>query len=825
MKKFYKLIVLSVAAIIIALFPFIFPILHDSHAIIIALHFLFVIILAFINYKYLFAGTSILIISHLIADLIELKAIPATALINSFFLLLLTILLYINITSQFLTSLRTKNIIYASQVGTWEWDVAKDEIIYNERWAEMLGYTLAELAPITPLTMRKLAHPEDLILSDAGIEAIIKKEIEYYNVDIRFLHKNGHYVWVNDRGKVVKWSKDGKPLVIVGTHTDITKQKNLEAEIIQSLKNTNYIIEHAQQGIAVLDNDSRFVYVSKKFLSQFGITDYNVTKKHLYDIFPDAPQKWRIVHERVLKGETLSANTDLYLTEKKQKYWTRWECRPWFINDDEIGGIIIYMEVINDLIDTYHALRDSQNRLQAIMDHSPIGFAVVNLANGFDITYMNDNFSHILGLSASELEKPGKFWDTVFINEEVRTKMKNRILSDLKIGGSLPFSWLNIPIEKKDLPPIYISIYASIFGKEQTVVVTIVDVTEQNAFQQELDYRAKYDVSTDVYNREHFSKRLMNMDISDNYPLGLLLVDIDGLKLINDAFGIEKGNEAIKELAQLIKKTISDANMIGRLGGDDFAVALPRTSQEIIDETITKLKKNAQAIKIGKTSLTVTIGSFIKYNNEIDTLSLFKAAEDNMYKRKLITRKSTRNHAIEAILKTLTQKYEQEKIHSDRVSRYCKGIGTILKMRSSDIEDLQIAGQFHDIGKITIPDNILHKPSKLTQQEYEVIKNHSKAGYDILRETDSYAAFAEAVLHHHEHYDGSGYPQGLKGEEIPLNARIIAVADAYEAMTSTRPYRQAMSQEEAIEELKKYSGTQFDPKIVNAFLKYLETKQ
>ncbi|MGE4572161.1 MAG: HD-GYP domain-containing protein, partial [Candidatus Izemoplasmatales bacterium] len=197
---------------------------------------------------------------------------------------------------------------------------------------------------------------------------------------------------------------------------------------------------------------------------------------------------------------------------------------------------------------------------------------------------------------------------------------------------------------------------------------------------------------------------------------------------------------------------------------------------------------------------------------------IMKNAENQMYRNKLKEGKSIRNNSIKAILKTLTDKFEEEKIHSDRVSQYCRLIGQKLNIKSDDLNELEIAGLFHDIGKISIPDHILHKESFLSKDDYEIIKTHTENGYNILRAADKYSNLAEYALTHHEHWNGLGYPRGLSKEEIPLFSRIIAISDAYEAMTSDRVYRKTMSQEEAVKEIIRCSGSQFDPFIARVFV-------
>ncbi len=189
-----------------------------------------------------------------------------------------------------------------------------------------------------------------------------------------------------------------------------------------------------------------------------------------------------------------------------------------------------------------------------------------------------------------------------------------------------------------------------------------------------------------------------------------------------------------------------------------------------------------------------------------------------MYAHKVLHGQSSRNEAIMILFNSLIEQYEDERSHSQHVSSYCRAVGEHLLLSGDELKELEIAGMMHDLGKITIPDGILHKPDILTSQEWDIMKRHTVNGYQILKSADKYSRLAEYALTHHEHWDGRGYPNHLKGEEIPLYSRIIAVCDAYEAMTSNRVYKTALSQEQAINELQRCARTQFDPLIVDIFV-------
>ena len=189
-----------------------------------------------------------------------------------------------------------------------------------------------------------------------------------------------------------------------------------------------------------------------------------------------------------------------------------------------------------------------------------------------------------------------------------------------------------------------------------------------------------------------------------------------------------------------------------------------------------------------------------------------------MYEQKIIDNDVIRGNVITTINKSLFEKNRQEKRHSDRVGEFCQKIGQALGLSHTEIIKVKASGTLHDIGKIAIDENILHKPGSLTKQEWEDIKRHSEIGYRIVNSTFSITDMANGILSHHERWDGTGYPRGLKGSEIPLLARMIAIADSYDAMISNRPYRKPLTEEAALEEVIKNAGKQFDPELARLFV-------
>ncbi|MDR3586480.1 MAG: transporter substrate-binding domain-containing protein [Desulfosporosinus sp.] len=350
------------------------------------------------------------------------------------------------------------------------------------------------------------------------------------------------------------------------------------------------------------------------------------------------------------------------------------------------------------------------------------------------------------------------------------------------------------------------------------LIGTIQDVTERKRAEEKIIHLSFHDQLTGLYNRRFFEEELKRIDVVRNYPLTLVMADVNGLKLINDSFGHAIGDKLLKSVAEVLRKGCRADDIIARLGGDEFSILLPNTEAAETEQILERINALAVQEKVGSIELSISFGYAIKRSETEDIHDLLKKAEDYMYKRKLFEGPSMRGKTIQTIIKTLHEKNKREEQHSYRVSALCQSMGEALGLLEGEVQELKSVGLLHDIGKIAIDEEILNKPGKLTNDEWEEIKRHPEIGYRILSTVNGMAEMAEYVLAHHERWDGLGYPKGIKGEELPLQPRIIAIADAYDAMTSARSYRDALPDEVAIAELQKNAGVQFDPELVKVFI-------
>lgn len=589
----------------------------------------------------------------------------------------------------------------------------------------------------------------------------------------------------------------------------IMERKMAEEQLVHSRDLMRYIIEHNRSAVAVHDRDLKYLYVSQRYLNDYKVKDKDIIGKHHYDIFPDLPQKWRDVHQKALQGEISSAAKDAYTKEDGTTDWTRWECRPWYEADGSIGGIIVYTEVITDRIQVENKLIESEVHYHTLIKTTQDGFWVVDI-NG-KITDVNETYCQMTGYTKTELLGM-KIADLEALETPEDTVAHIKLITENK---SDIFETRH---KKKDGSLLDMEVSATFVNSDAGVFAFCRDITERKKAENELFYLSYHDHLTGLYNRRFFEEELQRIDTQENLPISIIMIDINGLKLVNDSFGHDSGDELLKKAAITIKKACREEDIITRIGGDEFLVLLPKTNAYESVQIANHIKELASKEKVANIILSLSYGYDTKINDKQSIIEIMANAENHMYRHKLYERSSMRSKTIDLIMSTLFEKSNRELLHSQRVSALCKAIASSMNLDKDVVNQLGIAGLIHDIGKIGIDEKILNKIGMLTNDERKNIEKHPEIGWRVLSSTDEFSELGQFVLNHHEKWDGSGYPNGLKGIQIPIEARILVVADAYDAMTSERTYKKGMSKEEAVEELKKCSGTHFDPSIVDVFV-------
>ncbi len=495
---------------------------------------------------------------------------------------------------------------------------------------------------------------------------------------------------------------------------------------------------------------------------------------------------------------------------------------PIYLGLFPLGSAMLGIAIENQIsrVSSAKFLKEQQMLLQASVD-SPKEMEIY--AVGTDYFYLSFNRFHEASIK-KYYDKQIKIGQNYFDNI-ADDKMAYRIKTcfDKALNGE---TFTRIDEVETQKGKYLENFYAPISDEHKKIMgVTVFshDITDRKKYEESILYLSYHDVLTGLKNRRYYSEELIRIDSEENLPISVIMADINGLKIMNDAFGHDSGDEMLKIVAMELKETFTSKGEVSRVGGDEFVVILVNTSKGEATNLIERAKKRIEKHVLNGMHVSVSFGVEAKVDSlPID--EIVRIAEDDMYKHKLFEITSNKNEAIKAILDTLNMKNPREEEHSKRVSLFCYKIGQILGMREDELNLLTLIGNLHDIGKIAIDERILNKPGKLTDEEWTQIRRHPEIGYRIISSSPEYSEISEDILSHHERWDGKGYPQGLSGKDIPYRARIIAIADAYDAMTSERTYRKTFTEKEAIEEIKRCSGTQFDPIIAMKFVDSLEQK-
>jgi diguanylate cyclase (GGDEF)-like protein/PAS domain S-box-containing protein len=350
------------------------------------------------------------------------------------------------------------------------------------------------------------------------------------------------------------------------------------------------------------------------------------------------------------------------------------------------------------------------------------------------------------------------------------------------------------------------------------------DITEKKKAEEKIKYLSFHDSLTGLYNRAYFDEELKRLDTERQLPITIVMGDVNGLKVINDAYGHEKGDLFLKKIADILKDVFRKEDIISRWGGDEFIVILPKTHEEDTKRIVTGIKELCRQRSTIGIPLSISMGVATKKSPDEDINSVLKEAEDKMYKSKISESKSANEITISSLRDSLKKGEGTFSRKSGRMRKYALDIGKRLKLSSIKLEELKLLMELHNIGKLALADEIMAKPGRLSTEEWDIIKKLPEIGYRIAESSVMLKPIAEAILCHHEWYNGEGYPRGVKGEEIPILSRISLLINSYEAMITDRPYRKKMSRKEVIKEIKKCCGTQFDPGIVKVFMEILKEK-
>lgn len=519
-----------------------------------------------------------------------------------------------------------------------------------------------------------------------------------------------------------------------------------------------------------------------------------------------------------------------------------------------ISSELDWEKVINIVMEKGMELTSSQAAAVVLYDEERAAFMDTYTSG------LSDGFVSKMQFRRGGLADECLLGDSAVFSDDVAAKHS---LSGLaREEGIRAFICLPLKVRQRKLGVLYVySKDFETYGRDELSVLTILSnqaaIAIQNAqVLEQSQEEAVTDGLTGLYNQRYFYTRLqeeIERAERNHKPVSVIFCDMDRFKSFNDINGHALGDMALREIAKIITESKRAIDLAARYGGEEFALVLPETDSSGAQIIAHRIRRRIAGFTFETRShssslLTASIGLASHPEDGKQANELVEKADWSMYYSKRqggnrvtlfheeaseygrtsledMVRDELHLAAVQAMAASVDKSSIYGRQHAESVARLASSIASSMRLEDDEVHRIRVAGLLHDVGLVSVPEEIINKRDHLTDEEWSRIREHPEIGEAILKHVASLESFLPVVRHHHEHYDGAGYPDGISGGDIPMGARIIAVADAFQAMTADRPYRKAMSVEQAITELQMGSGSQFDPEVVAAFAEILKPPQ
>ncbi|MHB8127098.1 MAG: PAS domain S-box protein [Desulfitobacteriaceae bacterium] len=697
---------------------------------------------------------------------------------------------------------RFRNILNNLPVAVSYCDKVGNTLFMNQKLVEVFGYSIED----TPT----LKIWNEKTLPDEGYRrTLLSFWLDEINKYKRGLIKEPVtlFGWLTCHDGTIKYIEATTILDSEFTYTvfnDITKRKRVEEALKISERKYRTIFEAANDGIFLLDLiTGDIVDVNEKACTLWGYTRKEI-------LSPD----FNLLETREPPYNKVNGQSQLFEWQSKHKDG---HYIPVEVNYKRtaIGNEEYILAIMRDISERKKAeieLQKSQANNEALIRAIPDAMFIIRGDGTFIDFKASKQQPEFLPNSFL-----GKIVSEVF-PAEIADKITQAVKITIMTGDIQIFEYQLSVFDRIEHYEIRI-----VCSGENEVLAISRNITDRKQIEEQLKHLSLHDSLTQLYNRTFFEEQTKRLQRERDSSAGLLICDVNGLKIVNDTLGHSMGDVILQVVAEILKNSFRPGDLVARIGGDEFAILLPTNSIKELAASCNRIREriNRYNAENPTVPISLSVGYAVSRQTPVDIVALFKEADNYMYREKLHQKKSARNAIVQALMKALEVRDFLTEGHSDRLQDLILSFANTVDIPENSIADLRLLAQFHDIGKVGIPDSILFKPSSLTEEEWVVMRRHCEIGYRIAMSAPDLEPIANWILKHQEWWNGGGYPFELNGEDIPLECRILAIVDAYDAMTSDRPYRKGMSSEIAIAELKRCAGTQFDPELVEQFTSML----
>jgi diguanylate cyclase (GGDEF)-like protein/PAS domain S-box-containing protein len=699
----------------------------------------------------------------------------------------------------------------------WVMDLELNTTYISPSSIKVFGFTPEERIQ---QTVDQIMPPESfIIVAQKMQEELAKAENDSYEIESEimleseFYHKNGGTVWLESLIKAIRDS-ERKVTGIYGTSRDITERKKAEVFLRESEALNKSIVNAIPDIIFKINIHGVYLDVITSDSEKLFMPKEKMVGKTFAEILPKDPAETIVKSiEKAFNKNALQTCEYLLDVPSGLLYF---EAR--IVPIDKTNAYMLIRD-ISERKEAETSLRESEQRYREILETMEEGFYDVDLKG--KIIACNRAATKMLGYG--EMEIVGKSYKLLVKDPEAVFHEFNQAFTTVNSKFSVVMEMI-----RKDGSLVTADLSISLTRDQQGNITGFRglgrDITNRITMEKHLEHLSFHDQLTGLYNRRYFENELKRLGSSREHPIAVISADLDGLKLVNDTLGHAEGDRYLQAGADLLKSALRASDILARVGGDEFALLLPRTDKVAAEMLVNRIRRKLEQYNLEQTGLplSISLGLAVSESADYPLEEIYRLADNNMYTDKLQQGKKARAEIVSSLLSSLFERGNLAEGERDQVQELAIRLGQALKLPEDQMARLALFAQVYDLGIVALPDSVIHSSMQsntggLTSAEREALHRHPEIGYRIASSSPDLADVADLVLKHHENYDGKGYPLGLKGNAIPIECRILSVAVSYSAMTNPRAYAKTLNHADALAELQRCAGSQFDPEVVEAF--------